>query len=332
MEKYSNKALRKTSNQNSAMLLLFLVLVLIGQIILSIAFDFLKVNEDVQKLVLFSYQYLICVPVPILLFRLTKVGKEAPKLKECLCRPKQSAWWVVRWIFICLFLVYASSIASNLFFTILQMILGTELHPIDMSADDNALSRFTNIFAMVILAPIFEEILMRGTFLRNTGRYGTWSAIFTSAVMFGLWHMNYEQEIYAAVLGICSGFLLVKTQSLIPSIILHMSMNTIGAVQSLFIGNIDMEKMQSGDSAYIFEHFADVMPILACGMIIILASAAGFVMLILEISMHCESFRLEPKCSEASELKKFAVYFTAPATIILVLILIGVTVLNAATV
>lgn len=332
MEKYSNKALRKTSNENSAMLLLFLVLVLIGQIILSIAFDFLKVNEDVQKLVLFSYQYLICVPVPILLFRLTKSGKEAPKLKECLCRPKQSAWWVVRWIFICLFLVYASSIVSNLFFTILQKLLGTELHPIDMSADDNALSRFTNIFAMVILAPIFEEILMRGTFLRNTGRYGTWSAIFTSAVMFGLWHMNYEQEIYAAVLGICSGFLLVKTQSLIPSIILHMSMNTIGAVQSLFIGNIDMEKMQSGDSAYIFEHLTDVMPILACGMIILFASAAGFIMLILEISMHSESFRLEPKCSEASEPKKFAVYFTAPATIILVLILIGVTVLNAATV
>ncbi len=332
MEKYSNKALRKASNYNSAMLLLFLILVLAGQIILSLIFYFLKVNEDVQRLVLFSYQYLVCVPVPILLFRLTKSGKEAPKLKECLCRPKQSAWWIVRWIFICLFLIYASSIASNIFFSILQMLLGTELHPIDMSAENNAVSRFTNIFAMVILAPVFEEILMRGTFLRNTGRYGTWSAIFTSAVMFGLWHMNYEQEIYAAVMGICSGFLLVKTQSLIPSIILHMSMNTIGAVQSLFIGNIDMEKMQSGDSAYIMEHFADVMPLMACGMIILLSSATGFVMLILEIILHRESFRIEPKCSEASELKKFAVYFTAPVTIVLVLILIGITVLNASSV
>lgn len=78
----------------------------------------------------------------------------------------------------------------------------------------------------VILAPIAEEILMRGLVLRSIRKAtNTWTAIILSSVIFGLLHGNPIGIIYAASLGVLLGWVSVKLDSILPTIIMHMAFN-----------------------------------------------------------------------------------------------------------
>lgn len=323
--------LRKVSNVNSGILLLWTILMLIftafSEPITELFVSSESANyEYLQSLLIFLFQYVIDIPILLLIF-----GKsnKIPKLKPCFRKPEMPAKWVFRWIFISLFLVYAASYISNIFFSILQYATGIELHPIDMSADDNALSRITNIVAMMFLAPFFEEILFRGTLLRNSVKYGSWTIIIIMGIMFGLWHCNYEQTLYTAMFGVCAGFLIVKTKSIIPSILLHLCLNTVGAVSSLFVGDIDTGKIVAEDSEYIMSNLVPIIVTALIGFLTIGIMITGLVFFILEIINHKDSFKLEKTDTEVSGIRTAVCYFTSPVTLITTLIFIALTVINA---
>lgn len=325
------KKLRHISNINSCILIIWTILIFTFMFF-SDSITELFVSRDNENfetactLIIFLFQYVVAVPISVLSFRMSK---DYRKLKSCFCKPKMPAKWIFKWIIISLALVYISSYISSAFFSVLQQITGVELHAIDMTADNNTLSRITNIIAMMFLAPFFEEILFRGTLLRNGAKYGSWSMIIAMGIMFGLWHGNYAQTLYTATLGICAGFLIIKTESIIPSILLHFCMNTLGAIQSLFVGNIDAEKLLAEDNEYIMSNFAPIMITTIIGFLILAIMVTGLIFFILEIINHKDSFKLKCTNTEVSEIKKTVLYFTAPITIIVTLIFIAVTVINA---
>lgn len=76
--------------------------------------------------------------------------------------------------------------------------------------------------AVVIGAPLGEEILFRGflltAFLR---RYTPGKAIFYSALLFGLIHLNPWQVPIAFGMGLLFGWLTVKTGSIWPAVLVH---------------------------------------------------------------------------------------------------------------
>lgn len=325
------KKMHKSSNINSCILILWTVLVYAFAFVIKpfteLFISSSNVNFDyAQMLFMFLFQYLIAVPISLFVF---SRFNNTPKLKSCFCKPKMPAKWVFKWILISLFLVYAANYISSAFFAVLQHITGIELHPIDMTADNNTLSRITNIIAMMFLAPFFEEILFRGTLLRNGAKYGSWSMIIVMGITFGLWHCNYAQTLYTATLGICAGFLIIKTESIIPSMLLHFCMNTLGTIPSLFVGNIDTERLLAEDSEYIMSNLAPIMLTMIIGFLILAIMIIGLIFFILEIINHKDSFKLANINTEVSEVKKTEVYFTAPVTIIITLIFIAVTVINA---
>ncbi|MCM1133205.1 MAG: CPBP family intramembrane metalloprotease [Ruminococcus flavefaciens] len=327
----ATKNLRKASNVNSGILLLWTVLILIftafSEPITELFVSSESANyEYLQSLLIFLFQYIIDIPILLLIF-----GKsnKIPKLKPCFRKSEMPAKWVFRWIFISLFLVYTAGYISNIFFNILQYATGIELHTIDMSADDNALSRITNIVAMMFLAPFFEEILFRGTLLRNSVKYGSWTMIIIMGIMFGLWHCNYEQTLYTATLGVCAGFLIVKTKSIIPSILLHFCLNTVGAVSSLFVGDIDTGKILAEDSEYIMSNLAPIIVTVLMGFLTIAIMITGLVFFILEIINRRDSFKLKKNDTEVSGIRTAVSYFTSPVTLITTLIFIALTVINA---
>lgn len=325
------KKICKSSNINSCILIFWTVLVYAFAFAIKpfteLFISSSNVNFDyAQMLFIFLFQYLIAVPISLFVFsRFNNI----PKLKTCFCKPKMPAKWVFKWILISLFLVYAANYISTAFFGTLQYITGIELHPIDMTADNNTLSRITNIIAMMFLAPFFEEILFRGTLLRNGAKYGTWSMIVAMGIMFGLWHGNYAQTLYTSVMGICTGFLVIKTESIIPSMLLHFCMNTLGTIPSLFLGNIDTEKLLTEDNEYILSNLAPIMLTMIIGFLIFAIMITGLVIFILEIINHKDSFSLKGINPEISEVKKTAFYFTAPITIIVTLIFVAITIINA---
>lgn len=90
----------------------------------------------------------------------------------------------------------------------------------------------------VVAAPVLEEILFRGIilegFLRN---YSPQKAIIWSALIFGLAHLNPWQSFGAIAFGLLFGWVYVKTESLIPCIILHFANNLIAFLLTFSISS-----------------------------------------------------------------------------------------------
>lgn len=89
-------------------------------------------------------------------------------------------------------------------------------------------SPVTSLLQVCIVAPIIEEILMRGFVLgglKNT--YGVIGALFISALFFALLHFNMLQTLSAFVCGIILGLLYIKTDSIPCCIIAHCGYNFI---------------------------------------------------------------------------------------------------------
>lgn len=84
---------------------------------------------------------------------------------------------------------------------------------------------------LVIVAPVTEEVLFRGQFLRGfLGRYSPAMAIGLSAVLFSAIHLNPVQIPATLMLGILSGFLFLRTRSVWPCIAAHMLNNSFPAL------------------------------------------------------------------------------------------------------
>ena len=88
-----------------------------------------------------------------------------------------------------------------------------------------------------VAAPLLEEILCRGIFLRSfLENYSSKKAIVWSAIIFALLHMNPWQAIPAFVVGYFMGWLFYKTKSLLPSIVVHFLNNVIAYITAGVVG------------------------------------------------------------------------------------------------
>ena len=127
-------------------------------------------------------------------------------------------------------------------------------------------SSLAAIIATCVLAPVFEEMLFRGILLRAfLLRYPRWLAISYSALFFGVAHLNIYQFFLAFFLGLLFGWLFERSQSLVPSMVLHAAINTTLVV------------LQSQDDA---EAAADPLSISALGLTLaVVAATLGGLML-----------------------------------------------------
>lgn len=82
------------------------------------------------------------------------------------------------------------------------------------------------LFCVMVVAPLFEELLFRGlvmTELMRTMR--PWAAIFLQAIIFGVAHGVLFQSIFAIVAGVFLGILYYKTKSISVSVVCHSVFN-----------------------------------------------------------------------------------------------------------
>ena len=105
------------------------------------------------------------------------------------------------------------------------------------------------ILFLVILAPMIEEFTFRKTLIDRMRPYGETTAIFFSALAFGLFHGNFSQMFYAFGMGLVFGTIYEKTGRLRYSLILHMATNFLGGivVPSLISGLGDISSMKTSD-------------------------------------------------------------------------------------
>lgn len=88
---------------------------------------------------------------------------------------------------------------------------------------------------MVIAAPILEELIFRGIMLDGLlKKYSPTRSILISSLIFGIVHLNPWQFVAGFILGTFSGWIYYRSQSLLPSIIIHMAANLTGFMAIYF--------------------------------------------------------------------------------------------------
>ncbi len=94
----------------------------------------------------------------------------------------------------------------------------------------NTMNNILYILYIVILAPITEELFFRGAVMRGFNFAGQKFAIVFSAFWFALFHGNIMQAMIGFILGIFFGYLNVKTGSILPSVLLHITNNAVATL------------------------------------------------------------------------------------------------------
>ena len=88
-------------------------------------------------------------------------------------------------------------------------------------------------FVIGLLAPLSEEIVLRGAILKEllkSERLTTWTAITLSAVFFAVVHMNPVQMPHAFLIGLLLGWMYWRTGSILPGVAYHWANNSIAYI------------------------------------------------------------------------------------------------------
>lgn len=107
------------------------------------------------------------------------------------------------------------------------LIIKSGIDPVvNEAAEAVAQSSFIEEFLFFcVLAPVCEEFLFRGAIAGAYRRKIGFAAIFVSALFFGLMHAEIFSVLNAFVIGLCLGYVYLKTESMWCPVLLHMFYN-----------------------------------------------------------------------------------------------------------
>lgn len=103
--------------------------------------------------------------------------------------------------------------------------------PLPESPFENTLPYIAvSVLTSALLPGLLEEFAFRGVILGSLRRFGDGFAVIVSAMLFGMTHFYITQIPMAFVLGLVLGFIVVKTNSLLPGILIHFFNNFFASV------------------------------------------------------------------------------------------------------
>ena len=139
----------------------------------------------------------------------------------------------VGWVLIALVAAFSGAFAGDLLVEISNMpnfIEDTMMEQLSYS--------FWGILTVAIVGPIAEELVFREGVCGYLARNGAkpWKAIWVSAVLFGIIHMNPAQVVVAMIIGFILGVIYIKTGNVVLTSIIHILNNSIALIQMNVMG------------------------------------------------------------------------------------------------
>lgn len=91
------------------------------------------------------------------------------------------------------------------------------------------------VFALYccVIAPVTEELLLRGMVLKNLCRVSQRLGIVLSALLFALMHENIPQMLFTFPLGILLAYITIRHNSVTPAICVHICVNSVQLLQQI---------------------------------------------------------------------------------------------------
>lgn len=231
--------LKYRAGKCSFLLLLFGMITIVFTGLISIAVSLLaknnfnilvSKNEYTKVLMQMSPCIIIDIIVIIIGMKITKI-----EFKDIFKRCSYSKDMVVLSMLSCGGVVFISSMITMII-VIIAHVIHMKIPSPDFSFPNALGLRMFYISYVCILGPILEEILFRGIILNYLKKYGQLIAILFSTMLFTMFHLNLMQFATPVLLGSLLGFLTVKTESIKPSIMVHMFNNTVVTILSVILG------------------------------------------------------------------------------------------------
>ena len=105
------------------------------------------------------------------------------------------------------------------------------------------------VISIAVVAPVLEEVLFRGAIqgylMRRFGN--PYVGIVVASLVFGIFHLNPIQVVYATLLGLIFGWIYYRTRSLLSVIVGHVLNNSLATVGMLLFGDVEEEIISSGN-------------------------------------------------------------------------------------
>ena len=134
------------------------------------------------------------------------------------------------------FFSIVGSYISTFLSSIIEPLIGSEVQN-DLTTILYSTPLWMLIIFVVIIGPIFEELIFRKLLMDRLFIFGEKTAILLSSVAFGFFHGNLYQIFYATLLGLILGFIYTKTRNVKYSILMHMIINLLGTVVVVFVSD-----------------------------------------------------------------------------------------------
>ena len=127
---------------------------------------------------------------------------------------------------------------TTVVFSVLDALLslvGYQFHVLEQVTPSEQVSMNIIIaITTMMIAPIVEEIYFRGVLLNGLKRHGVMFALIVSSFIFGFSHGSIPQGMAIFLASFVLGYLFIRTNNIVPGIIVHMINNLFAVVNLLF--------------------------------------------------------------------------------------------------
>lgn len=180
----------------------------------------------------------ICALIPAALWYYFKMYKNGLPLRDNrVFRPSSPA--------LILLLAFAVNHLVSLLLLLLAALLPNSMAYYTSLVEDSGMTSYSVVWfiSTVLLPPLTEELVFRGLVMRYLRRAGAcfWIANLVQAFLFGCFHMNLIQGIYAFLLGLILGYLANHYRTLTACMLFHGFFNLFGTlltdIESRFLDN-----------------------------------------------------------------------------------------------
>ena len=161
--------------------------------------------------------------------------------------------------------------------------------------------------SVAIVPACVEEFAFRGIMLGILRKHSDGLAILVSSIMFGLMHGNFMQIPFAFVVGLILGYMTVKTNSMLPAIIVHFLNNAISVTFSLLTENKNLP--------------IEIVNIIY-SIIMIAVAVSGIISFIMLIKKHKGLFVLRKTEKIITYKEQVKIFVTSPTMIIFTILII----------
>lgn len=235
------KSLRKTSNRVGGGMLLFIVFTtVISMILMAMTVTSGSSSLNLSTVMLYVINAIASLvgefiaAAIIMAMCKTNINK-AVKIKSV------SIGDAVKYTLAAMGFVYVFNLLLS-FMNINLSMFGFENKVSDYGSTSGTAENIIYFIAIAVVPPIIEEFLFRGAILGSLRKHGDALAIVVSAVMFGFAHSNFIQTPVTFLTGLVLAYLTVKTNSLIPAIIVHFVNNGSSVAFSL-LSQLKLDEM-----------------------------------------------------------------------------------------